>query len=284
MGRIKEWEELTISDNFLFQKVMQNPRLCKRLIEKLLGIKARRLNYPVAEKTIEASPTQKGIRLDLYVETEDGTTIDIEMQTADKPLGWLPKRTRYYQAMIDLNVLGKGKDYIDLKMSFVIFICTFDPFPESGRKMYTFTSRCHEQEGLELGDETVKIFLNTKGKAGDVDEDIDKFLAYVDGKAAEGEFAQDVAAEVERVKQHNETRVEYMTLMMELKEQRREGYNEGVIDGENRGRNEGRNEGRVDNIVDNVRALVAKKGWSPDEAFDVLGVSPEDRTVVMARL
>ena len=109
MGRIKEWEELTISDNFLFQKVMQNRRLCKGLIEKLLGISIRSVTYRAAEKTIEASPTRKGIRLDLYVETEGGTIIDIEMQTADKPLNWLPKRTRYYQAMIDLNVLGKGK-------------------------------------------------------------------------------------------------------------------------------------------------------------------------------
>ena len=73
MGRIKEWEELTISDNFLFQKVMQNPRLCKRLIEKLLGIKVKDLTYPVAEKTIETSPVQKSIRLDIYVETEDDT-------------------------------------------------------------------------------------------------------------------------------------------------------------------------------------------------------------------
>ena len=280
MGRIKEWEELTICDNFLFQKVMQNKRICKRLIEKLLHIGVRDITYPDAEKSIEASPTQKGIRLDLYVETEDGTIIDIEMQTADKSLGWLPKRTRYYQAMIDLNVLGKGKEYIELKQSFVIFICTFDPFPGSNRKMYTFTNRCHEQDGLELGDETVKIFLNTKGTAGEVEEDIDRFLAYVDGKAAEGEFTQDVAAEVERLKQHNETRVEYMTLMMELKEQRREGYDEGVIYGENKGRVEG----RVDTIVNNVRALVAEMGWSADRAFDVLHVSPEDRAAVTARL
>ena len=67
-----------------------------------------------------------------------------------------------------------------------------------------------------------------------------------------------------------------MTLMMELKEQRREGYDEGVIYGENRG--------RVDNIVNNVRALVTKKGWSPDEALDILNVSPEDRAVVVTRL
>lgn len=228
MGRIKDWEELTISDNFLFQKVMRNRRICKLLIEKLLGIKVKKITYPTTEKVIEESPTQKGIRLDLYVETDDGTIIDIEMQTADKSLGWLPKRTRYYQAMIDLNVLGKGKDYIELKKSFVIFICTFDPFPGNNRNMYTFTNLCHEQDGLELGDGATKVFLNTKGTVGEVDGDIDKFLAYVDGKAAEGEFTQDIAAEVERIKQHNETKVEYMTLMMELKEQRREGRDEGI--------------------------------------------------------
>ena len=268
MGRIKEWEELTICDNFLFQKVMQNKRICKRLIEKLLCIKVKNITYPDAEKTLEISPSQKGIRLDLYVETDTGVILDIEMQAASKSISWLPKRTRYYQAMIDLNVLGKGKDYTELKKSFVIFICTFDPFPGNGHKMYTFTNLCHEQDGLELGDETVKIFLNTKGTIDEVDEDIDKFLAYVDGKTAEGEFTQDIAAEVERLKQHNETKVEYMTLMMELKEQRREGYDEG----------------RIDNILNNVRALIDETGWSTDKAFDVLHVSPEDRQVVMSKL
>ena len=67
-----------------------------------------------------------------------------------------------------------------------------------------------------------------------------------------------------------------MTLMMELKEQRREGYDEGVIYGENRG--------RIDTILNNVRSLIEKKGWSPEEALDILNVSPEDRTVVMSQL
>ena len=39
MKRIKDWEELTIQDNFLFQKVMRNKRLCQYLIEKILQIK-----------------------------------------------------------------------------------------------------------------------------------------------------------------------------------------------------------------------------------------------------
>lgn len=128
--------------------------------------------------------------------------------------------------MIDLDVLGQGKDYIELKKSYVIFICTFDPF-DLGEKVYTFSNRCHELDDLELGDETTKLFLNAKGTKGKVDKDIESFLAYVDGKTAEGKFTQDIAAKVERVKQHNETKVEYMTLMMELKQQRREVVSEG---------------------------------------------------------
>ena len=235
MGRIKEWEELTIADNFLFQKVMQNPKLCKRLIEKLLLIKVKNIFYPTAEKTIENSPTQKGVRLDLYVETDKGVIIDIEMQTTDDSPSLLPKRTRYYQSMIDQNVLAKGEDYTKLKKSYVIFICTFDPFPKNNLKQYTFTNRCHEKGDLDLKDGAVKIFLNTKGELGEVDKDIDKFLAYIDGKAAEGKFTKDVEAETERIKEHKETRLEYMTLMMELKEQWREGRKAGIKEGRKEG-------------------------------------------------
>ena len=35
MKRIKDWEELTIQDNFLFQKVMRNKRLCQYLMANL---------------------------------------------------------------------------------------------------------------------------------------------------------------------------------------------------------------------------------------------------------
>ena len=37
----KIWENLTIADNFIFQKVMRKKRLCKRFIEKILHIKIR---------------------------------------------------------------------------------------------------------------------------------------------------------------------------------------------------------------------------------------------------
>ena len=88
--------------------------------------------------------------------------INIEMQCSDDQSSGLAKRTRYYQAMIDMDMLKKGEVYNQLRPSYIIFICTFDAFDE-GLPMYTFRNRCVEKDGLELGDEATKIFLNSKG-------------------------------------------------------------------------------------------------------------------------
>ena len=144
------------------------------------------------------------------------------MQCSDDQSSGLAKRTRYYQAMIDMDMLKKGEVYNQLRPSYIIFICTFDAFDE-GLPMYTFRNRCVEKDGLELGDEATKIFLNSKGDSEALDPDIRAFLRYVDGKAAEGAFVQALDTEVKAIKQHKETRREYMTLAMELKRMFAEG-------------------------------------------------------------
>ena len=49
---IKSIEELTFTDDFLFGRVMQNPEICKGLLERLLEIKIEKIEYPVLQKTI----------------------------------------------------------------------------------------------------------------------------------------------------------------------------------------------------------------------------------------
>ena len=51
----------------------------------------------------------------------------------------LPRRSRYYQGQIDLAYLEKGSGYDELKDSFIIFICRFDPFGH-GFSRYTVKS------------------------------------------------------------------------------------------------------------------------------------------------
>lgn len=65
---------------------------------------------------------------------------NVEIQTTSSKN--LPKRTRYYQGMIDLNAIEKGADYSEMPQSFVIFICTFDVF----------------QTRIALDDQTTKIY------------------------------------------------------------------------------------------------------------------------------
>ena len=45
-----------------------------------------------------------------------------------------------------------------------------------------------------------KINLPLQGRVGEVYGDLHRFLAYVDGKVAEKDCTQDIAAEVERIK------------------------------------------------------------------------------------
>ena len=52
-------------------------------------------------------------------------------------------------------------------------------------------------------------------------------MRYVDGKAAEGVFVQEVDKEVRRVKQHDEIRREYMTYAMEIKRRELAKFKEG---------------------------------------------------------
>ena len=41
------WEELSISNDFLFGKVMQNPELCKELLQRILpDLNIERIEYP----------------------------------------------------------------------------------------------------------------------------------------------------------------------------------------------------------------------------------------------
>lgn len=217
-----------------------------------------KITFPEGEKSIDNRYDSKSIRLDVYVHDENGHVYDIEMQCTNGSEGELPKRTRYYQGMIDMDELKKGQYYTALKESFIIFICTFDPFGEN-LPMYTFRHRCIEKEGLELGDLSTKIFLNAKGESDTLDPDIAAFLRYVDGKAAEGALTKEINEEVIRIKEHKEMRREYMTLLMELQKYKTEGMQEGIEIGmkqgmEKKGRTVIMNLLKLNMPIDNIAA------------------------------
>lgn len=88
---------------------MSDKRLCKPLLESILNIKIRDIEYVDYEETIQMTIKSKGIRLDIYVEDDNNTVFNLEMQTT--AYKELPKRSRYYQGVIDLNMIEKGEPY-----------------------------------------------------------------------------------------------------------------------------------------------------------------------------
>ncbi len=232
---IKAWEELEIKDDFMFAKVMQDKKLCKKLLERLLQTKIRDIVYLEEQKSINIEKDAKSIRLDVYI--EDGNRVfDLEMQTTDKRN--LPKRSRYYQGMIDLNTIEKGENYKKLKESYVIFICTFDPFHQ-GKAQYTFENFCIEDKELKLNDGAKKIFFNAKDYINAEDEEIREFLKYVNGEKSDSSFVKEIEDRVAQIKASEEWRLEYMTLLM----REQEIWEEAEEKGRKMGREEGRKEG-----------------------------------------
>ena len=230
--KMKKYEELELRDDFMFSRIMSNPKFVKPLLETILGVKIRKIVYPQTQKTIDLSLQAKGIRLDVYVEDDQNTVFNLEMQTSDGAN--LPKRMRYYQGMIDLNILDKGQDYTTLKKSYVIFICTFDPFGE-GRHIYTFCNTCQENTALTLDDDAVKIILSTKGTMNDVSPEMKRILDYIDGKGASDKFTEELEEAVRSARQNERWRLDYMTLEYEYRQRYLEGKEEGLRKGEETG-------------------------------------------------
>ena len=118
MTPIKPIEDLTFVDDYMFGYILQNESICKKLLERLLKIKIEKLEFPKLQKSISPFYETKGVRLDVYVKDSD-KVFDIEIQNSINID--LPKRTRYYQSMVDIDSLLKGENYSNLKESFIIF-------------------------------------------------------------------------------------------------------------------------------------------------------------------
>ena len=221
----KAFEELQLKDDFMFSVVMRNPKFCKPFLERVLGIKISRMEYPKSQDTIDLSANAKSVRLDIYVQDDSNSVYNIEMQTTEKAN--LPKRTRYYQGMIDLGILEKGENYKNLKRSFIIFVCTFDLFGE-GRHIYTFENRCVQDLGLRLGDDAIKIILNTKGTMDDITPEMKNILDFIDGKEASDDYTRALEEEIESVKKNEKWRMDYMTLQMKYQEKYEQGIEQGI--------------------------------------------------------
>lgn len=268
--RIKTIDELTLMDDYMFAQVMRDTRHLKPLLQFVLQVPIAKIELIEPQKTEKEGYDSKGIRLDLYVTDEQGVVYNVEVQTTSKK--HLPKRMRYYQSTIDISILRPGVDYKELRKTFVIFICNYDPFGRN-RYVYTFENICREEPDLLFGDETVKVIVNTRGEIGEISEELKEVIRYLNDGTVSGQYSQELDTAVTAVKSNEERRLEYMTLAMHDMEIREEALEEGRQEGREEGFTKGKDEERLFNI----RNAMKKLNLSVEKAMDFMDIPAEDQ-------
>ena len=155
-----------LSDFALFLSVMKNKRAYECTLSIILGEPDIKMREVKVEQVVLNRYGKRAIRLDAWGRTEDERQVNMEMQNSAESDD-IPKRSRYYQGMLDTPILKSGKEtkYRELPSTIIIFITQEDLFGKD-LAMYTFTEQCEEIAGLHLEDGTKKIFLNMSSKNG----------------------------------------------------------------------------------------------------------------------
>lgn len=201
----------------------------------------------------------------------------------------MERRTLYYWSQMYLMNLSRGGKYQNLKPSITINILRYTIFP--GEPAHSMYSIYNKETSRRLNEDMELHFLEVpKFKKKPISEmtSVERWLAYFSNKLEPKEMEELAMNEVAI-----QTALDAATIFMQDKNERLNYLNRemAILDYESdkeswidAGRAEGIAEGRIESLLNSVRSLMKKKGWSSDDAMDALDISPEDRTIISARL
>ena len=227
---MKPYDELFFTDDFLFSKIMRDPEIAKGVVQNLLGIKVKKIEFVTSQYSIDELYNGKGIRLDAYLEDED-KIIDIEMQTVIKRDEGL--RMRYYQSMMDIDHLNRGESFRELKESYVVFICLDDPFGD-GKPVYNFATKEVSGERI-LNDRIHKVIYNASSFEKADDRNVHAFLQFLKNRTATDPLTKEIQTAVDSCKNHQKWRAEYMLWKDQIREWKDEAREDGLAEGRKEG-------------------------------------------------
>ena len=253
---MKSVEDLTLLDDFLFCKLMEDKEECMHLLKIITGKNIKNIEYVDTQKTFDLIYKAKGVRLDVFVQDED-TIYNIEMQVSkDKDLA---KRTRYYRSMMDMDTMIKGSKYNKLPESIIIVISPFD-YIGKNLPMYEFKSYCKQNKDIKLNDGTKTIFLNLKADLNNLkNEDLKAFCKYLNGEKVNNNFVDRIDEKVNIIKSKERFKVSYMKWLEMMEDKWLEGREEGIEIGLEKGLQQGRQEGIQMQINSLIRFNVSKE-------------------------
>lgn len=234
---ITKLEELNLVDKFLFDEVMEERESYQALISIVLENEIELLEKPQTEKELRVSPQLRQVRLDVVSMDREKKLYHTEMQKENT--GSLIKRSRYYQAQLDVSLLEPGSiNFNLLNNSCFILIAPFDIFGR-GLYRYTFEGTCRECPDLKLGDGAVRVFINTAGtNREDFSQEFLDLMKYVtettDAVAgvAESSKIKLIHKRVKKIKLSEKMGGKYMQRWEEVAYATQKGIAQGVAKGE----------------------------------------------------
>lgn len=157
-------EQINLSDFVLFLSVMKNKTAYRNTLSIILDEPDIQIREVKVEQVVLNKSGKRAIRLDAWALSEDERQFNMEMENHSEKDS-IPKRSRYYQGLLDTPILKSGKKtkYRELPSTVIIFITQEDIFRRDFAK-YTFKEKCEEADDLYLEDGTTKIFLNMTSK------------------------------------------------------------------------------------------------------------------------
>lgn len=250
---IRKLEDLNLMDDFLFQTMMsqegESEEFARILLSTILGKQIRRVKIIPQKSILGLDSDRHGIRLDAYIETVKDDMLpegeifdakinsdiyDIEPNNSYEKRS-LPKRTRYYHALIDTQLLSAGNKYDNMQNVTIIVILPYDPFGRN-RMVYTVKNQCEEDSSIPYEDGATQIFLYTKGTEGNPGQALVDMLKYIEKTTDDNVTNQDIESIhsiVKRVKSKREVGINYMKSWEREEMARKEGREEGREEGRN---------------------------------------------------
>ena len=259
------------TNDVIFKAVMKDESIAAWLVSTILGRKVKKIENLVSQKEVKITRASRGVYFDLYFE-DDSAVYDVEMQNlAPFDMG---RRCRYYQGMIDSDILSTGKDYKDLKNSYIIFLCTYDPF-ELERPIYTFENVCTDDEKCAVGDalrlETgAKIIICNALAYNKTSDDLQILLKYLTTHKAEknNDFIEQIDEAV--LYANNDKEIRRNAEMYDLKLQ--DAMDEGIAIGMERGKEHWMQQG-IEQERNKIISILD---------YDNIGLSDEQKKIIIA--
>ena len=284
-------EDLNLLDDFLFQELISREKVgeevCRILLQTILNQPVGKVKVVTQKAVLPVDPNLHGIRMDAYIEAVTGelgqvNNVELEPDIYDiepnkvREQEYLPKRTRYYHAMIDSKLLDAGISYDRMKNVVIIMILPYDPFG-GNRMMYTVCNRCMEDPDIPYDDGMKKIYLYTKGSVGNTSQRLREMLQYIENSVVDNVTNEELATiheYVNEVKHDKEVGIQYMKSWEHDAMMRAEGRAEGI--------EEGRAEGKT-YIVALIRKK-CKKSLSVSEIAEILELPEHEIQIVIDRI